>query len=436
MKLTTASVDLERHLPGDKSDTILFDDELTGFGLRLRRGSGDKVIRNWIIAYRAHGRQRRMIVGSGDVLTAAEARKQAKKLLAEVELGGDPQAAKADRREKDDLSFRWVAKQFIEHKDAEAAKGKIKQRSVDLLHHYLLGPRPDSEGNNNKRGKNWRSKRNVNSWLKPLHGVAIDKVTRKEIAARLVAADKHSGTPSAIALRSTTSAMFSWAMQMGYADANPVINAFKPEASKSRDRVLSSDELIAIWRNLEDDDYGKVIRMLILTASRRSEIGGIRWSEIELEKGTWTLPKQRSKNGLAHTLPIVPMMREIIESVPVRDGLRGGDVVFGFTNSGFTGWTFGKRALDAKLDLPHWVHHDIRRSVASGLGDIGVQPQIIEEILNHRSGHRRGVASVYNRSSYANEVRAALLLWSNHIRALVEGTERKVIAFERPAERI
>src|SRR5262245_29499296 len=104
MKLTTANVDQERHLPGDKSDTILFDDELTGFGLRLRRASGGKVIRNWIVAYRAHGRQRRMIVGSAEVLSAAEARKKAKKLLAEVELGGDPQADKADRREKDDLS--------------------------------------------------------------------------------------------------------------------------------------------------------------------------------------------------------------------------------------------------------------------------------------------------------------------------------------------
>jgi len=426
MKLTTVSIDLKKHLPADKSDTILFDEELTGFGLRLRRGSGDKVIRNWIIAYRAHGRQRRMIVGSGDVLTAAEARKEAKKLLAKVELGGDPQADKADRREKDDLSLKWVAKQFIEHKDSEAAKRKIKQRSVDLLHHYLLGRRPGSEGNNKKRGKNWRSKRNVNSWLKPLHGVAIDKVTRKEIAARLVAADKHSGTPSAIALRSATSAMFSWAMQMGYVDANPVIDAFQPETPKSRDRVLSDAELAAIWRGVEDHNYGKAVRMLILTAARRSEIGGIRWSEFDDPDNprTWTLPKERSKNALAHTLPILPMMREIIDQVPKREGL---DVLFGFSKAGFTGWSVGKRALDEKLGLLHWTHHDIRRSVASGLGDLGVQPHIVEEILNHRSGHRRGVAGVYNRSPYEKEVRAALALWADHIESIVTGSKRKVI---------
>jgi integrase len=206
-----------------------------------------------------------------------------------------------------------------------------------------------------------------------------------------------------------------------------VTNAFRPEAPKWRDRVLSSDELIGIWHALEDDDYGRIIKLLILCGARRSEIGGIRWSELDFEKGIWTLPKERSKNKLAHALPIVPMMREIIESVPVRDGL---DVLFGYTSSGFSSWGC-KSALDAKLDLAPWVHHDIRRSVASGLGDIGIQPHIIEEILNHRSGHRRGVAGVYNRSVYQREVADALLRWQDHIKALLEGRAPKVVPFER-----
>jgi integrase len=417
MKLTTAKLDL----PVGKSAHIYWDDALIGFGLRLRRGGGGRILRAWIVAYRAHGRQRRPGV-SADSVSASAAREWARKLLARVELGEDPQIEKEERRGKDKRTLKWVALQFIEFKAEKAKRGEIKPRSVALIHHYLVGQRDGAKGRNKTR--------HVESWLKPLHFIAIDQVRRGDIAACLVACEKHSGTQSAIALRSAVSGLFSYAQQMGFVEQNPTINAFKPETPRSRDRVLSSDDLVAIWKNLEDDDYGKVIRMLILTGSRRSEIGGMRWNEIDLEKGTWTLPKERSKNGLAHVLPIVPMMRAIIESVPVRDGLRGGDILFGFAKNGFTNWKY-KQALDAKLDLSPWVHHDIRRSVASGLGDIGIQPHVIEEILHHRSGHRRGIASVYNKSSYANEVRAALLMWQDHIRDLLEDRAPKVVPFER-----
>jgi integrase len=420
MKLTTAKLDL----PAGKSGCDHWDDTLIGFGLRLRRGGGGRIIRRWIVAYRAHGRQRRPGV-SADSVSASAAREWARKILARVELGEDPQSEKEERRGKDTRTLKWVALQFIDHKTERAKRGEIKPRSVALIGHYLIGQRDGAKGN--RRGKKGR---HVESWLKGLHHIAIDKVTRGDIAACLVACEKHSGTASAIALRSAISSLFSHAQQMGFVEQNPTINAFKPEALKSRDRVLSSDELIAIWRNLEDNDYGKVIRLLILTGSRRSEIGGMRWSEIDLDKGVWTLPKERSKNKLAHVLPITPMMRSILESIPQRDGVRGGDVLFGFTGSGFTNWKY-KQALDAKLDLPPWLHHDIRRGVASSLGDIGVQPHVIEEILNHRSGHRRGVAGIYNKSSYANEVRAALLMWQDHIKALLEGRAPKVVPFER-----
>src|SRR5262245_6639093 len=130
MKLTTANIDL----PKGKRDLLVFDDTLIGFALRVRRGSGDRLIRNWIIAYRAHGHQRRMIVGNADTLTAAQARTRAKKLLAEVELGGDPQAAKAARREKDAVSLRSVIASFLEHKT------DVKAGTAKSLRNYLLGP--------------------------------------------------------------------------------------------------------------------------------------------------------------------------------------------------------------------------------------------------------------------------------------------------------
>jgi integrase len=120
-------------------------------------------------------------------------------------------------------------------------------------------------------------------------------------------------------------------------------------------------------------------------------------------------------------------MAEIIESIPHRDGF---DLLFG-RKHGFTGWSIGKRALDKKLGLKQWTHHDIRRSVATGLANIGVQPHVVEQILNHRSGHKSGVAGIYNRSSYEREVRAALALWSDHVGTLVEGGERKVVAMRQ-----
>jgi Arm DNA-binding domain len=214
MKLTTANLD-----PGGKPDAIFFDDMLVGFGLRVRRGSGGKLIRNWIVQYRSHGRQRRLVIGSAEVLTAAEARKEARKLLAKIELGQDPQHDRTERRERDAVSLKFIAEEYLSTKIS-----LIKPRSMELLRHYLVdGPH-----------------------LKPLLGTPIDQIGRKDIAKRLLVASKESGVPSAIALRSAASAMFSWAMQMGFVEQNVVAGAFKPETPKSRDRTLDDSELTAI----------------------------------------------------------------------------------------------------------------------------------------------------------------------------------------------
>jgi integrase len=383
-------------LPPGEAEVFLWDSNLTGFGLRLRRGSGGKIIRNWVIGYRAHGKQRRMIVGSAEVLSPAQAREQARKDLASVALGEDPQAEKAGRRGRDELTFRNVAQQFVD------TKGGVKPRSIWLLKTYLLnGP-----------------------YLRPLHTVAVDKVSRGEISARLLAVQKANGAPTAVAVRSAVNNLFVWAMQMGYVDANPCIGAFQPQRAEPRSRVLTDLELATIWNGVRENEFGRIIRLLVLTGARRQEVGSMRWSELDLDGGTWTLPKERSKNRREHTLPITPMMRSILETVPQRVGH---EYLFGL-KAGFTNWSLYKRVLDERLGLPSWGLHDIRRTVATRMADIGIAPHIIEEILNHRSGHRRGVAGTYNRSVYANEVRAAMLMWSDHVRALVEGGEAKIVA--------
>ena len=113
----------------------------------------------------------------------------------------------------------------------------------------------------------------------------------------------------------------------------------------------------------------------------------------------------------------------------------GRDQLFGERSDlGFTQWG-AKRDLDARLSesVKPWTLHDLRRTAATGMADIGVQPHIIEAMLNHVSGHKVGVAGIYNRSSYEREVRNALALWSDHIRAIVEDGGRKVLAFSQTA---
>jgi integrase len=193
----------------------------------------------------------------------------------------------------------------------------------------------------------------------------------------------------------------------------------------SRDRVLTPDELRKIWLASEDDDYGKIVRLLILLGQRRQEVGACCWSWIDSERGTFTIPKERSKNKKPHTLPLLPMALEIINSVP---RMASRDCLFGSRNpAGFSSWSTGKEALDARSGVSNFTIHDVRRSVATGMADIGIAPHVIEQILNHQTGHRRGVAGIYNRSSYPREVRAALALWEDHIRSLIEGTPRKVV---------
>jgi integrase len=397
MKLTTAKIEL----PSGKADHIVFDQTLRGFGLRVRRLAGGVIRKYWIVQYRAHGHARRMNVGDAEKLTAAQAREQARKLLSKVELGGDPQADRRERREKDSLSLRSVVADYLTH------KGGVKPSTMRMLRRYL-----DSS-----------------TYLGSLHGMPVDRITRKDVAARLLAVSKASGAPTAIAFRGALSTMFAWAMQMGLVENNPVVNSFKPTPPPSRDRVLTDAELAAIWIGVGDDEYAKVIRLLVCTGCRREEIAGMRWSEFDFDAGTWTLPAARSKNGKPHTLPLTPLMQNVIDSVSHREQ---SDLLFG-RKHGFTSWSIGKRALDEKLGLKAWTHHDIRRSVATGMANIGIQPHIVEQVLNHQSGHRRGVAAIYNRSPYESEVRDAMLRWSDHVRSITEGGERKIVPMPQRA---
>jgi integrase len=261
----------------------------------------------------------------------------------------------------------------------------------------------------------------------------VEKVTRRDVAACLTRIKRERSAIVAGAARAKLQAFFVWCLRQGYVNtgANPVLGTDMGKHVASRERVLSDGELVAIWRACGDDDYGRIVRLLILTGCRRAEIGGMAWSELALDapQPTWTLPSARSKNHKAHTLPVMPMMRDIINAVPrmaTRNQLFGARASAGFAN-----WGEGKRALDKRIGIAaDWHLHDVRRSVATRMADIRIAPHIIEQILNHQSGHKAGPAGIYNRSAYTNEVRNALAQWHDHLRALVEGGERRVLNFQ------
>ena len=395
MKLTAktvASLSL-----GDKADVIHFDEDLSGFGYRLRAGAGGKVKRSWIAQYRRAGATRRVLLGS-DVLSPEQARAAAKKVLAQATLGNDPQADKHDRRDRDRLSLRSVLDEYLLHK-----KERLRAKTFGEVSRYLTG-----------------------SYFRQLHGMPVDAVTRKDVASVLVTITRQRSPITAGLARGALQAFFVWAMQQGLVESNPVVGTAPPDMGKARERVLSDQELVAIWNACGDDDYGRIVRLLWLTGCRRQEVGGMAWGELDLERGLWTIPAARSKNGRAHTLPLMPMVLDIIAQVP---RMVSRDQLFGTrAASGFCDWGKAKAALDARCGVSDWTVHDIRRTVATRLADLGIAPHVIEQILNHQSGHRAGVAGVYNRSSYEREVRAALALWEDHIRSLVGGGARKVVA--------
>jgi integrase len=404
MKLTERSVAALR-APADKDDIVFWDDDLPGFGVRVRGGS-----KRWICQYRANGIQRREILGDVRKVRLEMARKAARQRFARVELGEDPGAAKKAAREAEAVAKLTLANVSDHYLDSrQASKRPMRPSSYrDVKRYFSL------------------------HWA-PLRNRPVAEITKAQVAAELQDITRQRGPIAAARARDALSAMFGWAMREGLAEANPVINTNDPGAGHlPRDRVLSATELAVIWRACGDDDFGKIVKLLMLTGCRRTEIGGLRWPEIDFDDGTITISANRSKNHRALTLTLPSVALDILQSVPQWEGR---DALFGTNERGFTVWSTATAELKARIGEPlaPFVLHDIRRSVATHMAEsppkgLGIQPHIIEAILNHVGGHKAGVAGIYNRATYDPEKRQALALWADHLMAVIEGREPKVVS--------
>ena len=183
----------------------------------------------------------------------------------------------------------------------------------------------------------------------------------------------------------------------------------------------------AVWNACGDDEYGRILRLLVLTGQRKNEVGGMRWDELKTDAGKWYIPGTRTKNHRDHELTLPPQAWAIIDSVSRR---QGNEYLFG-RKHGFTSWSTCKQTLDRRAKATGWTVHDLRRTAATRMADIGVQPHIIEAVLNHVSGHKRGVAGTYNRSPYEREVKNALAIWADHVAGIISGEKSKVIPMRK-----
>jgi integrase len=436
MKLTAKGI-RGAELAAGKTDQLFWDDDIPGFGLRLRAGGS----RGWVFQYALGEKQRRLSLGAASLesfttvkdgegqIIKLGIREQAAQLHARVKLGHDPAGDKTESRKRASETFEAITKRFL------AAK--------------KLGMRPGSYD---------QIRRHIETYAQPIAGLQVAKITRRDIAGLLGAVRENSGAVTSNRVRSTLSDFFGWAMSEGIdgIESNPVIGTNKSE-EVSRDRVLKDHELRAIWKHAGDDHYGSIIRLLMLTGQRADEIASLRRSEIvettvperrvtdtirlpQFNITAIDLPAERTKNKRPHIVPLSDPAAAILAKQPERASSDGSlrEFVFGIGQLGFSGWSRCKERLDERITkelgepLEHYTPHDLRRTMSTLMNDrLGVLPHVVEAILNHVSGSKGGVAGVYNKALYLRERAEALNLWADHLASIIQGRENNITPLKR-----
>ena len=387
-----------------------------GFGVRRQ---GDAI--TYYLRFRFQGSQRMCALGSHGHLTPDEARILAKQKLGQVASGVDPFAEEKRARETARAHEKF-------EKKIEQYLGRRRE---------ALKPRAFRE-----------LERHFNDHAKPLHRLRLNEIRKATVADVLDGIEEKRGPVARNRFRSNLSAFFAWAIAEGFLETNPVEGTAKAEEDGPRERALSPAELAEVWTALGADDFSNIVRLLILTGQRREEIGGLRWSELDFERGLIVLPPGRTKNKRRHELPVSPQASAIlVRRKALMEGRASGVVplgrdtslVFGEGQRGFSGWGYSKARLDERIAkqreaggakaMPRWTLHDLRRTAATIMADqLGVLPHIIEAILNHVSGHKGGVSGAFNRARYTDEMRAALCNWALYIDEITLPSRPKAVS--------
>jgi integrase len=347
--------------------------------------TGHKV---WAVRYRYGSKTRKHTVGPYPVFGLKDARDAAVKLLRTVSEGRDPKQQSLREGSVEDVVARFLEQHCRDYRP------RSRKETERLLRVNVL--------------PNWKGRK-------------IEEITRADVRAVLGELTK---TPvMANRVHGVMHILFRWAADNDLVAHSPAAGVRAPNKEIARDRVLKDAELRALWQaaDKEGHPFGTIVRLLILTGQRRGEVAGMQWRELDLDAGTWSMPKERTKNGRSHIVPLPASAVELLQKVPRLPG----DFVFTVDGAGpASAFAHAKERLDDAIDpaLEPWTFHDLRRSLATGLQRLGIRLEVTEAVLNHVSGSRSGVAGIYQRHDWASEKRAALEAWSNHVFKIVNGS--------------
>ncbi len=373
-------------------------------------------VKSWAWRGRIGGKPRKLTLGRYPAHSLADAREWASALTRQRDGGIDPFAERA-RKAK-----------------AEAAAAHLATLTVDVAFNAYM----DDEGSSRRSAGEKR--RLYDTCFKPVIGsMSLHAVDRSAVEA-VIAAKCRTHPTSANRLVSLVKRFFRWCVTKGHhltqMTVDPTANIIKPADEVKRDRVLSDYEVKLFLMALREEGqaFAVPMKLLLLTGARRSEVFEASWTEFDLETGDWLLPSSRSKNKLAHLLPLSEAATALIASIPNRARsplLFASERTATKAVSGISKMVARIRARMEALaaqdgrQIEHWQIHDLRRTVATGMAALMIHPHEIEAVLNHVSGARAGVAGTYNRHAYYAEKGRALEAWAKKIGNLEKEIEIK-----------
>lgn len=392
-----------------------WDDVLRGFGVRVSYGGR----RAFVVRYRVNNRLRRLTLGPYPDLSLHDARRKAREVLGDVARGDDPAQDKQERRDAE--TFRGLAQSYLEMAE--------------------------------KRHRSWKEEaRIINKDLLPEFGdrLLVD-IRRRDVRDHVEAIARKRDAPiMANRTLAVLSCMFNYALDREWVEFNPAARIASPGEEHSRDRVLSDDELRELWTALQtladqEEDTDEAVQELrrakatltpataqafqvqLLTAQRSGEVRRMRWADVDLDNGWWSIPGAVAKNTRAHR---VPLTRPAIEILKRRRELAEGDAIFVFENRSGAG-SIAHRGEKAASILCRGLSfefraHDLRRTAATRMAEAGVPREHIAKVLNHVEGGP-AATRVYDRYAYDAEKRQALERWAQRLAAIIEGKTAKIV---------
>lgn len=275
--------------------------------------------------------------------------------------------------------------------------------------------------------RSWRDTAGLlrNHLAQELGNKPIVAVTKSDVLRLLDAVRDRGMAQGANRLLAHTKRFFGWCAERDLIELSPAAGIRPPLKEKARDRVLTEDEIVRVWQAActLGFPFGLAVQLLLLTGQRRDEVSHMRWSELDLDNGSWTIPAERNKSGRMHVVPLSALALSILGSAP-----RSDDYVFWGRSPeiAINGWSRTKERLDQLSGVSEWRLHDLRRTAATGMARLGFDPHIVERVLNHATSTAGPLARVYQRYAYEDEKRAALDSWSAEVARFCATAEPQV----------